>query len=1221
MAVIDPKKLLPESTKTVSILVPKKSVSIAPTSSPALKPVETPQESGGNLLVIKKLIKIDEVLKDTLKLKKDKEKKEDQVEEKEDRKKREENLEKAKDKKKKSKNLFSIPKSPGIDWLSNWLTWTLVGFLFNNLKGLLSFLAPIWKNVIQPLGKILYNVFTGIVGAVVTFIELGDSVYKSIEGMIEGLGGEDAKNAFNDMSGALTTAMNVAIIALMLAASTGGIGGKKPGGGNKPGRGGPQTRPGQGGRPRVTQSGGGRAGGSGFRNPFRARPNVSQGGGGTRVTQAVGNRVTGRGAARVTTGAGGKVAGKLGLKAAGKALKPILSKVPFVGGLLEFFLSWALGDPIGKAAFRGVGMTLGSWIGGLLGTLIPVPFVGTAIGAFIGGMGAAELAGLMYDGIFGGKNPPKPAVEAKSAGGQVGATKKSTNRRGRSLKKRKKQTKISKVNKTETQPGKDFKSKKEIEKFYGKDEGFLGLGIFAGQDSPYDALVSSSKIAKENRAVNGVVGSLIGTGIDLTLGQKPDSRSIKQISETLATFVQASMQMEMDKTVESVKNLFTFNEGGSVPESRSISRRKLDPVVTLKSTLTRGIEAAINDTSTKVFSQLNNAMGGKKKKDEENKNNAQNNSYRDATAPASAPNFSVTGGSADFWTLVAVASLEDRDSQARADIAQSIYNRKASGAYGGGSIRDLILGKTQYQPTWDYPNGTKNGYGNPNDEWLQIVDAKTAAAATGESVEFVEQAASDITNPTLQKNAREFVQGRTDFTNYSKTDRKGEIIRSSNAPNNYFGWDWNYQGNTVAAAPDLGAMREDTAIVSRMGDGVGTGGEVKGNPVVSSHYGKLRDSKRHGGTDIAAPTGTPLTAVRNGVYLDEFFESAWGTTSVYKTDNGEFHLYAHQSKRAGKKKGDKIKAGEIIGYVGSTGRSTGPHLHWEIGTGWNGYVLSGKSDPLKKYSYKLPFTVGRKEPPSSAQTPEVSPLTSSIPTATGLGRQGTTKNVDYGAGSGAGAKGYIIVPGHAAGGGAPGEMELTPALARNIVANVKRRVGSNVPIKVLDMHGSTANTDSAFTVQQNQLKSLEQQGYEVIELHMDASLESGVGTGRGVILPMPGTDAINPVEADFARTAGAFAREHRGGLAGTNRGVSLIELGNMSPEIQQKVLRGGGLSKQELDKLTKPLEDSLIRGMGLQERASLGAPQSREVASLQRTPDYAEGQTTILYQKEVVLVG
>ena len=115
------------------------------------------------------------------------------------------------------------------------------------------------------------------------------------------------------------------------------------------------------------------------------------------------------------------------------------------------------------------------------------------------------------------------------------------------------------------------------------------------------------------------------------------------------------------------------------------------------------------------------------------------------------------------------------------------------------------------------------------------------------------------------------------------------------------------------------------------------------------------------------------------------------------------------------------------------------------------------------------------------------------------------------------------------------------------------------------MHGSTANTDSAFTIQQEKLKELEKQGYEVIELHMDASLESGVGTGRGVILPMPGTDAINPVEADFARTSGAFGRKHRGGLAGTNRGVSLIELGNMSPELQQKVLTVSGLTKQELD--------------------------------------------------------
>ena len=63
----------------------------------------------------------------------------------------------------------------------------------------------------------------------------------------------------------------------------------------------------------------------------------------------------------------------------------------------------------------------------------------------------------------------------------------------------------------------------------------------------------------------------------------------------------------------------------------------------------------------------------------------------------------VSGGGSDFWTLAAVAAMEDSDGQARADVAQSIYNRKASGAYGSGTIRELIIADKQFQPTWDYP--------------------------------------------------------------------------------------------------------------------------------------------------------------------------------------------------------------------------------------------------------------------------------------------------------------------------------------------------------------------------------------------------------------------------------------------------------------------------------------------------------------------------------------
>ena len=87
------------------------------------------------------------------------------------------------------------------------------------------------------------------------------------------------------------------------------------------------------------------------------------------------------------------------------------------------------GEPVGKAAFRAIGSGLGTWIGGALGFLIPVPFVGTAIGAFIGGAGGSELAGVMYDAFFGGKtevpnsgDEEESTVEKKEEGGPVGDT-------------------------------------------------------------------------------------------------------------------------------------------------------------------------------------------------------------------------------------------------------------------------------------------------------------------------------------------------------------------------------------------------------------------------------------------------------------------------------------------------------------------------------------------------------------------------------------------------------------------------------------------------------------------------------------------------------------------------------------------------------------------------------------------------------------------------------
>jgi murein DD-endopeptidase MepM/ murein hydrolase activator NlpD len=90
-------------------------------------------------------------------------------------------------------------------------------------------------------------------------------------------------------------------------------------------------------------------------------------------------------------------------------------------------------------------------------------------------------------------------------------------------------------------------------------------------------------------------------------------------------------------------------------------------------------------------------------------------------------------------------------------------------------------------------------------------------------------------------------------------------------------------------------------------------------------------SKMHKGVDFGAPTGTPIFAAGTGTIVDIQRRSDYGNY-VKIRHNGQYQtLYAHMSKFAKSlKKGDKVSQGDVIGYVGSTGRSTGPHLHYEV---------------------------------------------------------------------------------------------------------------------------------------------------------------------------------------------------------------------------------------------------------------------------------------------------
>lgn len=98
---------------------------------------------------------------------------------------------------------------------------------------------------------------------------------------------------------------------------------------------------------------------------------------------------------------------------------------------------------------------------------------------------------------------------------------------------------------------------------------------------------------------------------------------------------------------------------------------------------------------------------------------------------------------------------------------------------------------------------------------------------------------------------------------------------------------------------------------------------------VSSHFGP-RGRRHHDGIDIPAPKGTPIVAVDSGVvmYSDNGIRG-YGNMIVIAHGEDVFTVYAHNKKNK-VDRGDKVKRGEVIAEVGNTGRSTGPHLHFEI---------------------------------------------------------------------------------------------------------------------------------------------------------------------------------------------------------------------------------------------------------------------------------------------------
>jgi len=145
---------------------------------------------------------------------------------------------------------------------------------------------------------------------------------------------------------------------------------------------------------------------------------------------------------------------------------------------------------------------------------------------------------------------------------------------------------------------------------------------------------------------------------------------------------------------------------------------------------------------------------------------------------------------------------------------------------------------------------------------------------------------------------------------------------------------------------------------------------------ITSKFGKRIDPINHRpafheGVDIKNKRKSPIKATADGVIAKSGYTKGFGNYVVINHGNGFRTRYFHMFKRA-VKRGDTVKRGQLIGYLGSTGRSTGPHLHYEI---------KYKSRPVNpmKFIQIAKYLVENNKPRSSAKKQGVTPTRNSKP--------------------------------------------------------------------------------------------------------------------------------------------------------------------------------------------------------------------------------------------------
>jgi len=479
------------------------------------------EKSQQNIGIIKvKVIEIDKLLKGTVAS----QKKALDIKRKEGEKKRFSELEtKLETKPKAEKGKIEMPKLPRmgfLDWIKNFIGNIILGYFavrlvdqLPKLKGVISFIGKASDFVLDIGGKLL--------DGLVTFIDWGYKAYDATRGFMKNLFGEGGVKQFDQLSGLLNKFLNLAIIVGMIAASGNGFGGGGRGGGSR-------FKPGQGGRPRVTTSGGRGLNRPDIRNPFRERPTITTGrSGGFRLPQlpGTGAKVTGGGKGfRLPSGAS-KILGVAGKSLGYIALIPLVfdvvgsikdgnykdaARTIISGGLSMAVFNVVLGASgaaaVAEALFSG-------------GTLTPVA-IATLLGGAALATGASVGTSYASDELL-----KKLGLEDKPKRMAGGGTAKGQKRRILNTKKGKYKRKLAprKPGQIQMQPGADVGGE---DKLFGLFDNPLKTAQNAiDMMNPFKVIENTGK----QLGKSDYFGPILAITSKILLGQKPNQKDYENV--------------------------------------------------------------------------------------------------------------------------------------------------------------------------------------------------------------------------------------------------------------------------------------------------------------------------------------------------------------------------------------------------------------------------------------------------------------------------------------------------------------------------------------------------------------------------------------------------------------------------------------------------------------------------------------------------------------------